>query len=340
MRPEQLWFTGPGAVEVRSGDPLTLDDGQVLVENLCSAVSAGTEMLIYRGQFPQDMALDANIQSLQFQCSYPLQYGYACVGRITQLGAGVSTSWMGKRVFAFQPHASHFVSVIQGLIPVPEDINTEDAVFLANMETAVNLVQDGSPLLGERVLVLGLGIVGLLLSSLLAQFPLGELIAADTIKERCELAQRQGVHKVFNPLSESAVAELRQRLGNSGCDLIYEVSGLPEALNSAINLSGFASRIVIGSWYGNKSAPISLGGAAHRNRLHITTSQVSSLEPELSGRWDKARRFDTVWEMLRRVQPQRWISHRVPLLEAPNLYHQLDRQPQECLQALFIYSHS
>lgn len=337
MRAEQLWFTGPGQVEIRCGTPLAAAAGQVLVETLCSAVSTGTEMLVYRGQLPTDMALDTTIESLRSQQAYPLQYGYACVGRIVQLGAQVASSWLGKRVFAFQPHASHFVADTGQLIAVPDDITAEDAVFLANMETAVNLIQDGAPLLGERVAVLGLGVVGLLLSGLLARFPLQESVALDTIAARRDLALQLGMHKIVDPLDVPALAVLQEQLkSGGGADLIYEVSGVPDALNLAINLSGFASRILIGSWYGVKSAPIQLGGAAHRNRLRISTSQVSTIEPQLSGRWSKERRFATAWEMLRQVQPRRWISHRVALADAPDLYHQLDRQPQNFLQVVFI----
>lgn len=333
---QKLWFTAPGKVEIRRGEISTPAAGQVLVETLCSAVSAGTELLLYRGQIPQQMALDASISQLQHQSTYPLQYGYACVGRVARLGEGVEPQLRDQRVFVFQPHASHFLASADQLIPVPDDIADEDAVFLANMETAVNLVQDGAPLLGERVAVLGLGVVGLLLASVLRQFPLAQLVGADTLALRRDLSQRIGIESVVDPSSATDIEKLKRILPD-GADLIYEVSGAPEALNFAIGLSGFASRIVVGSWYGEKSAPVLLGGEAHRNRLKITTSQVSSLAPELSGRWNKARRFSIAWEMLRQVRPSRWISHRAPLPDAQDVYQQLDRNPQNYLQVLFIY---
>jgi Threonine dehydrogenase and related Zn-dependent dehydrogenases len=336
---EELWFTKPGEVAVRQADITQPHPGQVLVANHCSAVSAGTELLLYRGQIPQQMALDASIASLQEQSTYPLRYGYASVGRIVGLGEGVDKNWLNRRVFAFQPHGSHFLATPEQLIAIPDDVEDEDAVFLANMETAVNLVQDGAPLLGERVAVLGFGVVGLLLASILRQFPLQQLVGADALPLRRDLAMQTGVTFVADPNSAADVAKLRAQL-NNGADLIYEVTGAPAALNLAIDLSGFASRIVIGSWYGEKSAPIFLGGDAHRNRLKIITSQVSTLAPELSGRWDKARRFTVAWEMLRQVQPSQWISHRAPLAQAPELYRQLDHNPQNHLQVLFRYSHS
>lgn len=333
---QQLWFSGQQQVEIRTHEILALATGEVIVEVICSAISAGTEMLVYRGQLPGDIALDASIKSLQNQ-GYPLQYGYACVGTVVELGEGVDESWLGQTVFAFQPHASHFVSSIDNLIPVPADIAAEDAVFLANMETAVNLVQDGKPIIGERVLVLGQGIVGLLLSSLLAQFPLTELLIADIWASRRQIAEQFGA-ATFDPLVAEECNNHQQRLSEvQGADLIYELTGVPDVLNMAIDFSGYHSRVVIGSWYGTKAAPIYLGGAAHRNRLHITTSQVSSLSPELTGRWTKARRFDITWDMIRRINPSRFVSHRATLEDAPAVYQQLDQQPGSLIQALFVY---
>lgn len=346
-RIEQLWFTGIEQVEVRELEVSELRADELLVAVECSAISAGTEMLVYRGQIPNKMALDANITALQNQQQYPLQYGYASVGIVSCVGDAVDASWLGRRVFAFQPHASHFICALDNLIPVPDGISAEDAVFLPNMETAVNLVQDGKPALGESVVVLGQGIVGLLLTKLLKQFPLAQLHAVDAIPLRRERALQLGVTAVFDPVSTADIQALKYQLqklqqaeNNKGADLIYEVSGAPEALNLAIDLTGFASRIVIGSWYGNKSAAIALGGDAHRNRLQITTSQVSSIAPELSGRWDKTRRFELCWHMLRTLQPSQLITHRAPLSDAPAVYQQLHQAPAQILQAIFTYSPS
>jgi len=339
---QQLWFVDTHKIEIRSAQLPALGPDELLIAVECSAISAGTEMLVYRGQIPADMALDANLDSLQDRPTYPLQYGYASAGRVVSVGSAVDASWLDKRVFEFQPHASHFIATSDNLIVIPDDVPSEAAVFLPNMETAVNLIQDGTPALGERVVVLGQGIVGLLVASLLAQFPLTQLTALDAIELRRERASQSGVAQVFNPFSAADIIELKKQLFSpteniKGADLIYEVSGAPQALNLAIELSGFASRIVIGSWYGSKTAAVALGGDAHRNRLKITTSQVSSLAPELSGRWDKARRFDLTWQMLRQLNPQQLITHRTSIADAQSLYHHLHESPDDILQAIFYY---
>ncbi|MDR0781281.1 MAG: zinc-binding alcohol dehydrogenase [Pseudomonadales bacterium] len=337
VRAQQLWFTAPHTVAVRE---VLLEPAanEVLVQVSCSAPSAGTELLVYRGQLPEALALDSSLPVLQEQNGYPLRYGYASVGRVIACGACVDASWLGRRVFAFQPHASHYLAEPSTLIPLPATVSDEAAVFLANMETAVNLVHDGAPLLGERVAVLGLGIVGLLTSALLAQFPLAALYGIDPQPQRRASAQALGVmstHDVSTAPERAALAAALAAQG--GVDLLFELSGEPQALALALDLSGYCSRIVVGSWYGNKSCALPLGGAVHRNRVSIVTSQVSTLAPALAGRWSKARRFDTTWAQLQRVQPERWIDLRVPLTQAPELYQRLHERHAAPLQALFIY---
>lgn len=333
---QQLWFTAPQELEIRLVGLPPAGPGQLHVKTLCSAISAGSELLVYRGELPDNMSLDASLDSLKSASTYPLQYGYACVGEVINVGHDVDAAWMGRRVFSFQPHASHFVAAAEQLTPVPDDVDTESAVFLPNMETAVNLVQDGRPLIGEKVVVLGQGIVGLLLTNVLAQHPLAALYTTDILSTRRRCSIELGAGASYDPATELIVIRT-ESLGDHGADLIYEVSGVPDALNQAISLSGFDSRIVIGSWYGKKSAVIALGGEAHRNRLKITTSQVSTLAPGLSGRWDKARRFATSWQMIRRLRPHKLISHRRPLNEAAALYQLLNDKHEDVLQAVFTY---
>jgi len=334
---KQLWFTAPLQVEVRECPLAAPSAGEVLVKVRCSAISAGTELLVYRGQLPADVPLDANIAALQTATTYPMQYGYACVGEVVQVGAQVEREWLGRRVFAFQPHVSHFIATPANLIAIPDDIGDEAALFLANMETAVNLVQDGAPQLGEQVVVLGQGIVGVLLLQLLRQFPLHSLHVVEPLATRRSRAAQLGVASVVEP---ALLPALKQELGQRGADLCYEVSGSPHALNDAVSLSGYGSRIVIGSWYGNKAASLMLGGDAHRNRVQLITSQVSTIAPSLTGRWDKQRRFNVVWDQIRTLQPQQWIDARVPLTEAHALYRRLHEQgiaANALLQAVFVY---
>jgi len=306
----------------------------MLVETVCSAISPGSEMLVYRGQFPKNLA-DTN-DALSSELQYPVAYGYACVGRVIKISKEMRHRWLGRLVFAFQPHTSHFIATPDEVIPLPEGMPSETACFLPNMETAVNFVQDSAPILGERALVFGQGIVGLLTTALLTEFPLASLVTCDCYPLRREASLSLGVSAALDP-NASDFREQARTLLPSGADLSFELSGSPSALDDAIALTGFGGRVMIGSWYGEKKATLELGGAFHRSRIRLIASQVSTIAPELSGRWDKARRFEVALEALERIQPQKWITHRFSLDQAEEAYRLLDESPEETIQVVFDY---
>ena len=324
-------------MELREETLPALGADDVLVETTCSAISAGTEMLIYQGRFPRDLETDSVISTLRGGFRYPLAYGYASVGKVVEVGKQVNTEWLNRLVFAFQSHTSHFVSKPESLFPVPHPLQSETACFLPNMETAINLVQDAAPIFGERVLVLGQGVIGLLTTSLLAEFPLDTLVTADCYKLRRKASLDLEVGNSLDPNSESfrndsSAYTLRK------FDLTLELSGNPAALNDALALTDFSGRIIVGSWYGEKPAEIELGGAFHRSRIKLISSQVSTIAPELSGRWDKSRRFEVAWKALERIKPEKWITHRFPIGAAVEAYRLLDENPQETIQVMLHYS--
>jgi 2-desacetyl-2-hydroxyethyl bacteriochlorophyllide A dehydrogenase len=330
-----VYFSAPRQVEIREA---TLPDpapDEVRVETICSAISPGTEMLVYRGEFP-DGPTDTHIESLNGIFSYPLCYGYASVGRIQATGKQVNQEWENRLVFSFHPHSSHFLAKPESLLPLPPDVEAETAAFLPNMETAVNLVQDAAPILGERVMVFGQGIVGLLTASLLREFPLEVLVTADRFRLRREASLDLGVNACLDP-GDPDFQTSAQTLLSPGADLCIELSGSPAALNDAIPLTLFSGRIVIGSWYGNKTNPLDLGGSFHRSRIKLISSQVSSISPELSGRWDKSRRFAAAWSALDRITPEKWITHRFSLEQAQDAYNLIDESPAQTIQVLLTY---
>ena len=339
MNRKTVTFTAPRQVELREESLPALGADDVLVETLCSSISAGTEMLVYRGQFPRIIDSHDNLSS---DLKYPLAYGYACVGVIRETGKNVDKSLRDKLVFGFQPHTSAFICNPSSLILAPASLPAEACSFLPNMETAVNLIQDAAPILGERVLVLGQGVVGLSVASLLKEFPLAVLVTSDRYKLRRKASREVGVHDSFDPEHINSHPESAQTINSThqsvyaqSFDLTFELSGSPSALNDAITFTRFSGRVVVGSWYGEKKAPIDLGGAFHRSRIKLISSQVSTIAPELSGRWDKARRFEVALEALKRIQPQKWVTHRFPIEEASKAYQLLDENPQETIQVIF-----
>lgn len=333
---QSLFFTAPGEVEVRREPiPEVLPD-QVLVQTILSAISPGTESLIYQGLFPQELPLDANLPALSSSFAYPLKYGYAAIGKVIRVGKQVDPDWVGRLVFGFNPHESHFTSRPEDLHIIPGDLSPEEAVFLPNMETAVNLVMDGRPILGEKVIVFGQGIVGLLTSALLSQFPLGKLVTVDRYPLRRSALDANVMHTSLDP-AQSGFTELAKRSLAGAADLSFELSGAPKALDQAIAVTGFGGRIVIGSWYGQKHANLDLGGWFHRSRIQLISSQVSTIAPEFSARWDKQRRFQLTWDKLAQISPSRWITHRFSISQAAEAYRLISHQPDACLQVILTY---
>jgi 2-desacetyl-2-hydroxyethyl bacteriochlorophyllide A dehydrogenase len=337
-----VYFTGDCRVILEEKPLPTPGPSQLLVQTLVSAISAGTEMLFYRGQVPAGLPVDETIPALAGDIHYPLKYGYAAVGRVVAAGSALERDgWAGRLVFAFNPHESHFLVEPADLFPLPAGIAPEDAVFMPNMETAVNLVMDGGPTIGEQVAVFGQGVVGLLTTALLARVPLAGLVALDGYALRRERALAMGAHDVFDSGAPDGVARARAALqagrAYAGADLVYELSGNPAALDGALGLAGFNSRIVVGSWYGQKRAGLDLGGRFHRGRIRLISSQVSTIDPAWSGRWSKARRLEVAWRMIEAIRPAGLITHRFPVAQAAEAYRLVDQDPGTTLQVVLTY---
>lgn len=336
MTARSVYFTGQREVTLRERRIPEPSAGEVRVRTAVSAISAGTELLVYRGQVPESMATDETIDALDGAFEYPLRYGYAAVGRVTALGEGVEEDWLDRRVFAFHPHESHFLATPETLRPIPETWSDAEAALLSNAETAVNFLLDGRPALGERVVVFGQGVVGLLTTALLARFPLETLVTIDGYDRRRELSRSLGANEAAAP-----GADLRAHLDGSeppaGADLAYELSGDPDALDDAIEVTGTAGRVVIGSWYGTKPVALDLGGTFHRSRIRLQSSQVSTIDPTDRGRWTNARRLGAARRLLDRVDVASLVTHRIPVERATEAYRLLDESPEEAVGVLLTY---
>ena len=334
---KSLYFTSPGEVAIQVEDLPDYYSGEVVVKSHISAISAGTEMLIYRGQFPDGMPLDEEIFVFSGEFKYPQKYGYSVVGKVIKWGSMIRNSWKNELVFAFHPHESAFVEDPNTLQLLPESVSADDAVFLPNMETAVNLVMDGRPVVGENVLVIGQGIVGLLTTAILSQFPLAKLITIDPFALRRKTSIKLGADESLDPETRATPVML-ETLFPDGIDLTFELSGNPAALNEAINHTGYDGRVVIGSWYGKKNEVVDLGDTFHRSRMRLISSQVSTIAPEFLGRWTKKRRFKTAWDMIRKIQPSRLITHEFSFKDAAKAYQLIDQKPEETLQVVLRYN--
>jgi 2-desacetyl-2-hydroxyethyl bacteriochlorophyllide A dehydrogenase len=333
LKARALWFTAPRTATLRVETVEPPGPGEVRVKTIASAVSAGTEMLVYRGEVSRDLRLD--LPTLAGSYGFPIKYGYAAAGRVLDTGPGVENLSQGDPVFVHHPHQDILLVPAQMPVRLPDDLDPVLGVFSANLETALNIVHDTPVQLGETAVVFGQGVVGILVALLLKLASAGPVLVVDPLKERRRVALASGADGAFEP--KSSKERVTEITGGRGVDVAVETSGSGAALQSAIDAVATEGTVVVASWYGTKPVTLALGGHFHRERVRLRSSQVGRMNPELAPRWDRARRMDTVLGLLGRLKLRELISHRIPFEEAPEAYMLLDERPEEALQVIFTY---
>jgi len=313
-------FTGPRQVELRDLE-LKSQGGTVLVRSVLQGISAGTEMLFYRGDFPE--GIEGDLPGLSKRLAYPLVYGYSNVG----------VDEHGKRVFGFAPHQTYWYARAEEFINLETDISDEDALFIPNLETAIGIVQDLEPHYGDYIGIAGLGVVGILAALVLNKTHGDHLILIDVKENRRSFAERFGA-TFINPALENLADRIREITGGRGLDRAINVSASVPALQGLIDSMNMEGLIVEASWYGTKPVTLNLGGAFHRKRLTIKSSQVSNLGSHMGLGWNKQRRMDLVLQTLKAIKPRFLITDRIPFERAPEAYHLLDTNPENSIQVI------
>lgn len=313
---KELWFVAPHRVELRERAQQVCPPEHVVVRGLFSAVSHGTESLLYRGLGPE--IFDPSLADAAAP-TYPCRYGYAWVGEVTTPG-----DHAGAVVFALASHAEEHVLPLSQLRFLPNGLLPQRATLAASMETALTAVWDAEIKVGERAAVIGGGTVGSLVARVAARAG-ADVTVVEARPERRELVRRLGL----------AVVEHAAQLP-AKCDVVFEASGDPTSLDAAIDLCGFEARVVVVSFYGAKVAPVALGDRFHRQRLRLISSQVSTIPAALRSRWDAARRFETVCELLMDERLVPLTERIVDFAKAVDVYAQLadGRSP---VQVIFRY---
>jgi threonine dehydrogenase-like Zn-dependent dehydrogenase len=314
--------------------------GEVLVQAEWGALSPGSEILAFSGGIPDELALDDTQSSLPGRAAYPLRYGYILTGRVAFCGDGVDSAvWLGRRVFAFHPHASHAVVPVTGLLPIPDGVIPEQAPLYANTETALSLHWDGAILPGETVVVTGLGIVGLLVTAIALERGAGCVVAVDPDADRRRWGEQyfsslradpygggRGL-RVVASIEEArgvvATAPTAYRGVYEGFDVAFELSGVAAALDELVGAVAFGGRVVVGSWYGVSPAALHLGGRFHRSRVRIISSQVSTIPLSVAGRVDFERRTRIAWTFLEGLGVAAVPRRTVSLEELPGFFEDL-----------------
>ncbi|MBE7733741.1 zinc-dependent alcohol dehydrogenase [Devosia faecipullorum] len=344
MSTKSLYFTGPRAVEIRTESLDGPGVGQVLLNLEVSGISAGTELNVFRGLAPQwrqamDPATRLFSDANGSDWSWPARYGYAAVGRVAELGRDVGSLHLGDLVFAYVPHGQHAIVDAGAVVQLGDLDDAEIGVFVANLNTAYNGVLDANIPLGADVVVSGLGVIGQLVTRLLARNGARQIIAVDTIEQRRQFALAGGATIALDPREAPLAERVRELTEGRGADYVIEVSGAAPALNEAIRTVGFNGTVIAMSWYGGTFESLSLSGEFHHNRPRIISSQVGTVNPYLGPLWSLGRRGKIAREYLSALASdlKGIITHRVPLDEAGRGYDLLDQGSPEVMQVLIDY---
>jgi NADPH:quinone reductase-like Zn-dependent oxidoreductase len=280
---DAFWVREPGCGEIRR---VTLPEpgrDQVMVRSLRSGVSRGTETLVFRGGVPptQYAAMRAPFQEGEFPG--PVKYGYLNVGVVEQGPAQLR----GRTIFCLYPHQTAYVVPATAVTVVPEGVPPARAVLAGTVETAVNALWDAAPLLGDRVTVVGAGMVGCCVARLLSRFPSVQVTLVDIDRGRADVAAALGVEFALPPAA------------GDGRDLVVHASATSAGLQRSLDLLAPEGTVIDLSWYGDTEVRLALGGAFHSNRLGIRASQVGTLSPARTGRRTTADRLALALDLLR-----------------------------------------
>lgn len=282
-----VWYTGPGRVELRPAPLNPPGPGEALVRTLFSGISRGTERLVSSGAIPKSEweAMRCPMQEGAF--TFPVKYGYCAVGVVEEGPAEL----MGRTVFCLHPHQERFVVPASALVAVPDSVPPRRATLTANMETALNAHWDAGTGPGDRIIVVGAGIVGLMIASVAARLPGEDVTVVDVDPARRAIVESLGARFAMS-------AEIHPAAGAEPADIVFHTSVSAAGLNAAIAAAGVEGTIVELSWYGDKHVAVELGGGFHSRRLKLISSQVGQVSPSRRPRWSYARRMGAALRLL------------------------------------------
>lgn len=325
-----LWFVGPRKAEIRGEDVPEPVGNQITVEGIVSLVSAGTEMLIYKGEANPDE--DLGLETARGSFRFPVKYAYQTVGRVVARGEKAPEK-VGDIVFCRHPHQDYFTMTGEGWLvaPVPNGLAPERAVFMNLLGVALNSQLDFPTRFGDCVAVFGQGLVGSFCAQL-ARRTAGRVVVIDPIAIRRQQALQWGADMAVDPAAaKDAILEASE---GRGADICIEATGVPSALQTAIESMAQEGTVVAISFFGKRVVPLILSPEFHYRRLKILSSQVSSLGSGLQPRWSFARRDAAAFDVLLQDWLVTPVTHRLPFDRAPEAYAILDEHPDQALGIL------
>ncbi len=302
-----FWVREPGVGEIRPTTVPTPGPGEVLVRTLRTGISRGTETLVFRGGVPADQREVMRAPHQEGDLPGPVKYGYLNVG-VVEVGP---PNLLGRTVFCLYPHQSFFVVAADAVVVVPDDVPPDRAVLAGTVETAVNAMWDAAPLVGDRVAVVGAGMVGLCVARLLSGVPGAEVTVIDVDRTRAPLAELMGAGFALPGDAPS------------GCDLAVHASATSAGLQLALDVLAREGTVIDLSWYGDTEVTLRLGGSFHSSRLSVRASQVGTVSPAQRGRRTAADRLALALQLLRDPAFDALLTGSSPFDELPDVMSRL-----------------
>jgi NADPH:quinone reductase-like Zn-dependent oxidoreductase len=296
-----LWYVGDGKAELRDEALPPLKAGDALVRTLWSGISRGTERLVFQALVPSSEYERMRGPSMGGAFPHPVKYGYCTVGVVEEGPSELE----GKTVFVLHPHQDRIVTPASTLSLVPDNVPARRAVMAANMETALNALWDSGAGPGDRIAVIGGGVVGCLIAWLAGQLPGADVTLVDPVASRADIAAALGVGFAL-PVKAP-----------ENCDVVFHTSANPKGLANALEVAGFEGTVVEVSWFGDKEVLVPLGQAFHSGRLKLISSQVGQVSSSRRPRWDYARRMRKAMELLSNPQLDVLIGEEITFAETP-----------------------
>ncbi|GAA2741475.1 zinc-binding alcohol dehydrogenase [Terrabacter aerolatus] len=301
-----FWVVEPGRGEIRPVTVPAPGPDEVLVRALHSGVSRGTETIVFRGAVPDDQRSVMRAPHQEGDFPAPVKYGYLGVGRVEQGPSDL----LGRTVFCLHPHQTAYVVPVESVVPVPDDVPARRAVLAGTVETALNALWDAAPRLGDRVAVVGAGMVGASVARLVAGIPGCRVTLVDVDPSRADLAARLGVGFA----RPDDVASVR-----GDHDLVVHTSATAAGLQLSLDLLAPEATVLDLSWYGDSKVELTLGGSFHSSRLRIRASQVGSVAAARRSRYTHAQRLALAVGLLRDPAFDALLTGDSPFEELPDI---------------------
>jgi threonine dehydrogenase-like Zn-dependent dehydrogenase len=307
LRATAYWTLAPGHGALRDEDLRDPGPGEVLVRARHSGISRGTELLVHRGEVPAAVADRMRAPFQEGDFPGPVKYGYLSVGVVEQGPEHLRH----RDVFALFPHQDRYIVPADAVTLVPVGIPARRATLAGAAETAVNALWDAAPRIGDRIAVIGAGMVGCMVAAMLRTLPLGRLQLVDVDPKRAAVAAALGVELV----------EPDDAAG--GCDIVIHASATAAGLQRSLELLGDEGEVIELSWYGEKEIPVSLGSDFHARRLSIRASQVTEIAAARRARRSPADRMAVAFTFLRDEALDSLITGSSPFAELPETIRQI-----------------